>query len=394
MQLKTLILCDDHFGAYDSIHGPQAYRWVTLGQDKFSERLLNWFDQHGRHNLPWQAEKSLYRVWVSEIMLQQTQVGTVIPYYQRFMQRFPSLKVLAVASVDDVLAYWAGLGYYARGRNLHKAASIIQTDYQGEFPADIDLVNALPGIGRSTAGAILSLALNQRHAILDGNVKRVLCRYHGIIDYPEEKKVETKLWQLAERHTPHCRNADYTQAIMDLGAMVCTRSKPNCQICPQQQACVAYAQDKIDQIPRPKAKRHKPQKHCAMLALIDARQQLSLFKRPASGIWGSLYSLPEFTSTKACLDMLEKCNINISKNTRLETKIRHSFTHFDLDITPIICFAKKAHYASIRKQLTLDNTHGVLPQERVSYSLHVRGTKPGIGIPAPVQKFITQLGKQ
>ncbi len=394
MQLKTMILCDDHFGAYDSIHGLREYGWLTLGQDKFSQCLLHWFDQHGRHDLPWQVEKSLYRVWVSEIMLQQTQVQTVIPYYQRFMQRFPTLNTLATASIDDVLAHWAGLGYYARGRNLHKAAGIIQADYQGQFPVDIKLVNALPGIGRSTAGAILSLALSQRHAILDGNVKRVLCRFHGIMDYPGERKVETKLWQLSEQHTPHRRNAAYTQAIMDLGAMVCSRSRPNCEICPQQQACVAYAKDKVGLIPRAKTKQAKPQKQCTMLALINEKQELTLFKRPASGIWGGLYSLPEFTSRQACTAMLKKCQIDTSKNTRPEDEIRHSFTHFDLRISPIICFATKTQCTSIRTRLRLDNAHGVLPQEQAVYPLKARGTKPSIGIPAPVQKFISQLGNQ
>ena len=208
-----------------------------MGQDKFSQRLLKWYDRHGRHDLPWQTRPTPYRVWVSEIMLQQTQVATVIPYYQRFVKRFPDIQSLTAAEMDEVLHHWSGLGYYARGRNLHKAAGIIMRENGGLFPQTLDEVMALPGIGRSTAAAILALSGNQRHAILDGNVKRSLCRFHGIEGYPGARAVEKRLWELAEAHTPDRRIADYTQAIMDLGATLCTRGKPACGDCPMRSDC-------------------------------------------------------------------------------------------------------------------------------------------------------------
>ena len=224
----------------------------------FADRLLGWFRQYGRHDLPWQFETSLYRTWISEIMLQQTQVATVLPYFEKFMQRFPDITSLAEASQDEVLLYWAGLGYYSRARNLHKAAQVIAEQHSGEFPQYYDDVLALPGIGPSTAGAILAQALGQRHAILDGNVKRVLTRYQGIEGCPGQSRVEKQLWMWAEKYTPEQDVADYTQAIMDLGATVCTRSSVKCDICPMMADCLAYQTDRVAELPTRKARKALP----------------------------------------------------------------------------------------------------------------------------------------
>lgn len=324
-------------------------------------------------------------------MLQQTQVATVIPYYQRFMARFPHIESLASASIDDVLALWAGLGYYARGRNLHRAAGLIMTKHQGAFPTEIDLVNALPGIGRSTAGAILSLALNQRHTILDGNVKRSLCRYHGIKSYAGEIKTEAKLWKLADQHTPRSRTGDYTQAIMDMGAILCTRSKPNCAACPHQSDCVAFNQDLVTSIPQPKPKKAKPGKHLTMLVLSNDKNQISLFKRPSTGIWGGLYALPEFESIQACLSLLRSCDIDIEKQTQVNNDLKHSFTHFNLLITPLHCTPSPVQQILIIKQLARLDKPGVLPDKHKLHALSGAEQPATIGIPAPVQKIIKRI---
>jgi len=251
----------------------------------FAEQLLIWFDQHGRHDLPWQQAVTPYRVWVSEIMLQQTQVKTVIPYYERFMDRFPNVEALAAASQESVLAHWSGLGYYARGRNLHKSAVMIVECFGGNFPTQWEDVLALPGVGRSTAGAILSIALAQRYPILDGNVKRVLSRYFALEGWTGERKNEQFLWQQADSLTPEKRFDDYTQAIMDLGATVCTRSKPSCMSCPVRDGCVAYQQDCVASFPFPKPKKDKPVKQAYFLVLENTQGQVWLQQRPQKGIW-------------------------------------------------------------------------------------------------------------
>ena len=224
----------------------------TNKNDLFSTKLLTWFDEHGRKDLPWQQDKTAYRVWVSEIMLQQTQVSSVIEYYQRFMKSFPTIESLAEAKEDKVLEHWAGLGYYARARNLHKTAKVVVAELNAQFPDSLEEIVKLPGIGRSTAGAILSIAFKQSACILDGNVKRVLCRFHGIETWSGERKTENHLWKLAEQHTPKKRNDDYTQAIMDLGATCCTRSKPKCQLCPFTADCVAFDTSLQTQLPKSK----------------------------------------------------------------------------------------------------------------------------------------------
>ncbi|KXU99113.1 DNA glycosylase, partial [Stenotrophomonas sp. DDT-1] len=245
----------------------------TAQEDDFVARLLHWFDDHGRHDLPWQHPRSPYRVWLSEIMLQQTQVATVIPYFQRFLQHFPTLPDLAAASNDAVMAQWAGLGYYARARNLHAAAKRCVELHDGDLPRDFDALHALPGIGRSTAGAILSQAWNERFAILDGNVKRVLSRYHGIDGFPGLPAIEKQLWAIAEAHVaqvPAGRMADYTQAQMDLGATVCSRAKPACVICPLQDACVARREGRTAELPTPKPSKTLPEREAVALLLRDA----------------------------------------------------------------------------------------------------------------------------
>ena len=303
----------------------------------FSTQLLTWFDQHGRHDLPWQQNITPYRVWVSEIMLQQTQVKTVIPYYEKFMDSFPTVEALAEASQEQVLAHWAGLGYYARGRNLHKSAQRIMTDFGGVFPSKFEDVLALPGIGRSTAGAILSIALNQRYAILDGNVKRVFSRYFALEGWTGEKQNEQFLWQQAEALTPVERFGDYTQAIMDLGATVCTRSKPKCEQCPVQKACLAKQQDRVANFPVAKPKKEKPIKQAYFLMLENPKGELLLQQRPQKGIWGGLWSFPEYQSREMCLAQIKK---HESQSKALQSLVewnsfRHTFSHYHLDIFPM-----------------------------------------------------------
>ncbi|HHJ36475.1 MAG TPA: adenine DNA glycosylase [Gammaproteobacteria bacterium] len=300
----------------------------------FAERLLLWYQQHGRHDLPWQQDRSLYSVWVSEIMLQQTQVATVIPYYQNFMQRFGSITALAEATQDEVLRYWAGLGYYSRARNLHKAALAISECYQGLFPSTYDDVLALPGIGPSTAGAILAQASGQRHAILDGNVKRVLARYQAIEGWPGKKQVEDQLWRFAESYTPEENVADYTQAIMDLGATLCTRASPRCELCPLMDDCKAYLQSCVAELPTRKPKKTLPVKQKRFLIIRNEQGSCLMEKRPPSGIWGGLWSLPELFMDEGVDEMVEK-NWQLQVNQYSDLPVfRHTFSHFHLDITP------------------------------------------------------------
>jgi A/G-specific adenine glycosylase len=304
----------------------------------FTRAVLDWFDQHGRKTLPWQLNRNPYRIWLSEIMLQQTQVNTVIPYYQRFLDRFPDISSLARAHHDQVMNSWAGLGYYARARNLHKAAKIICENHNGLFPENFEDVLALPGIGRSTAGAILAFSNGQRHPILDGNVKRVLTRFFAIPGSPSKKSVENRLWDLADRLTPENRIADYTQAVMDLGATVCTRSKPLCQNCPVAEHCEALRQDAIHRYPEPKVRSARKQKTTRMLIIEDLEQQILLVKRPPAGIWGGLWSLPQIDQPETDAGQWSMDNLGLAITVETEmTSLRHGFTHFDLTIRPIVC---------------------------------------------------------
>lgn len=298
-----------------------------------SAAVLEWYHQHGRHDLPWQHETTPYRVWVSEIMLQQTQVSTVIGYYQRFMARFPDVRSLAIAPQDEVLHLWTGLGYYARARNLHKTAQVVCERYGGEFPTDIDTLMSLPGIGRSTAGAILALAMNRRGVILDGNVKRVLCRYHAIQSWSGDTRTLAQLWQIAEDTTPQQQVAAYTQAMMDLGATVCTRSKPDCPNCPLRDACQAVALGISAQLPVSKPRKKLPQKQTYMILLYQDDATVMLQQRQSTGLWGGLWSLPECSDDDALAAWLQR------HNTAQEERwpaLRHTFSHFHLDITPVL----------------------------------------------------------
>jgi len=303
--------------------------------DWFDQQLLTWHARHGRKDLPWQCNPTPYRVWVSEIMLQQTQVNTVIPYYQRFMQHFPDISQLAGASIDDVLQHWSGLGYYARGRNLHKTAQIIHERFDGEFPDQIDILQSLPGIGRSTAGAVLAIAYNQCHAILDGNVKRVLTRFHAIEGWSGTPAIERMLWTIAERHTPQHDAARYTQAIMDLGATLCTRTQPRCDTCPLSRDCIARQQNRMKDIPTPKPRRVIPVKQTNMLVLVNDKGEVLLEKRPPSGIWGGLWSLPECPDEEEIAVWSKRYLHNEIKVIGHWPVLRHTFSHFHLDITPV-----------------------------------------------------------
>jgi A/G-specific adenine glycosylase len=304
--------------------------------DDFAARLLDWYDREGRKDLPWHRPRTPYRVWLSEVMLQQTQVATVIPYFERFVARFPDATALAHAALDEVLALWTGLGYYARARNLHSAAQRIASEHGGELPADFEALVRLPGVGRSTAGAILAAAFDIRAPILDGNVKRVLARCHAVPGYPGTPRTERTLWSIAEAHTPTARVADYTQAIMDLGALVCRRARPDCARCPERDGCSAHASGRIAEFPEPRPKRALPTRRARMFLLTDPAGRCLLERRPTTGLWGGLWTPPERdaeTSLDAFLSELGCPGIEPASEPL--APFRHSFTHFHLDIEPI-----------------------------------------------------------
>lgn len=299
---------------------------------EFSLRVIDWQKVHGRHDLPWQNTQDPYAIWVSEIMLQQTQVSAVIGYYLRFMQRFPDIAALAKASQEDVLQYWSGLGYYSRARNLHAAAQKLMQEYSGQFPETVDAISTLPGIGRSTAAAIAAFAFSQHRAILDGNVRRVLARCFGIEGWPGQPQVEKKMWLLAEALLPKQEIEAYTQGLMDLGATLCTR-KPECKRCPLHDVCVAHRDGTAHSLPNPKPRKPVPQRETVMLMLLSGNEIL-LQKRPQTGIWGGLWSLPE-------MGMTENAREIAKQRFGLETEalpalppMMHAFTHFTLKITP------------------------------------------------------------
>jgi A/G-specific adenine glycosylase len=301
-----------------------------------ASRLVAWHAERGRHDLPWQSDRSAYRVWVSEIMLQQTQVSTVIPYFERFMRRFPDVHSLADAPADEVLHLWTGLGYYARARNLHRAAQTIRDEHGGEFPTTLAAVMSLPGIGRSTAGAILALAAGERHPILDGNVKRVLARHATIEGAPDEAATLARLWQLADQNTPAQDVAIYTQAIMDLGATLCTRAQPRCAECPIAGDCRARIEGRTGELPTPKTRRAQRRRRHAVMLVARRAGAVLLVQRPPSGIWGGLWCLPEFVDRGAAADYVvrELASARLARASLPD--IEHSFTHFDLVITPVV----------------------------------------------------------
>ncbi|MBL1277178.1 MAG: A/G-specific adenine glycosylase [Ectothiorhodospiraceae bacterium] len=350
----------------------------------FSQSVLGWFDEHGRKHLPWQQEKSAYRVWVSEIMLQQTQVTTVIPYFEAFMARFPTVATLADAPLDAVLGLWAGLGYYARARNLHKAAQVVRDEHGGEFPVRFDEVLALPGIGRSTAGAILSLALNQHHAILDGNVKRVLARVFTEPGWPGKTAVAEKLWRHSEYLTPAKRVADFNQAMMDLGASICSRSRPRCEACPLKESCRAYAEGQQSDYPGKKPKKAIPVRETQMLILANDDSEVLLQRRPPTGIWGGLLSLPEVPVGD---DVSQWCEKNLGFAVAEQQRwpmVRHTFSHFHLDITPVVIEALAVGQAVNNNSPTMSVMEG---PDWVWY----KGSAELGGLPAPVSRLLEKV---
>lgn len=300
----------------------------------FAARLLDWHAVHGRHDLPWQRPRTPYRVWLSEIMLQQTQVATVTGYFGRFVAALPTLPDLARADLDTVLALWAGLGYYSRARNLHHAARLCVARHGGELPADLESLSALPGIGRSTAAAILAQAHGQRHAILDGNVRRVLARHARIEDDVMSGPAQKRLWALAESLLPDMRLADYTQALMDLGATVCTPRRPRCGDCPVRDDCGAHAAGVVADLPRRRAARTVPRRATCLVVLRDGDRRVLLERRPPSGIWGGLWSLPEAADAAAARDRVA---VRFGAATAFEAlpDFEHAFTHFRLRMTPL-----------------------------------------------------------
>lgn len=343
----------------------------------FRTRLLGWFDVHGRTHLPWQQHRTPYRVWISEIMLQQTQVATVIDYFNLFMERFPDVEQLAAADQDEVLHLWTGLGYYARARNLHRAAQRVVTEYGGRFPVEsVEALSALPGIGRSTAGAIIAQATDRHAPILDGNVKRVLTRLHGIEGWPGRPGVERRLWQLAEHYTPHWRCADFTQAIMDLGATLCTRTRPGCSLCPFADDCHANATGEQARFPESKPKKTRPLRHTLMLMLRDESGRVLLERRPPSGLWGGLWGLPQFDDEKALLHWLDRH----APGSRIDERwlpFVHGFTHFLLEITPLT-----AHLSAGR---------GEIAQEQRWYD---PANPDSVGLAAPVKSLLHSSKRQ
>jgi len=309
---------------------------IPDSQNAFATRLLAWYARHGRKDLPWQHPRTPYAVWLSEVMLQQTQVRTVIPYFERFVAALPTLEALADAPLDRVLALWSGLGYYSRARNLHRAAQLCMSEHHGELPRDIDALAALPGIGRSTAGAILAQAFGMRHAILDGNVRRVLARFHGVHGWPGTSSVQRELWEYAHAHTPRERVADYTQAIMDLGATVCVRSRPLCAACPVSGDCVARRDGLTAELPTPKPSREIPTRATTMLIVRDANGRVLLERRPPVGVWATLWSVPEIADAASTVDTLRERYAVRAETPHALTSFRHTFSHYHLDVTPLL----------------------------------------------------------
>ncbi|KAA8918022.1 A/G-specific adenine glycosylase [Xanthomonas sontii] len=348
--------------------------------DTFPTRLLAWFDRNGRHDLPWQHPRSPYRVWLSEIMLQQTQVAVVIPYFLRFLQHFPTLPDLAAADNDAVMAQWAGLGYYARARNLHAAAKRCVELHDGDLPRDFDALHALPGIGRSTAGAILSQAWNDRFPILDGNVKRVLTRYHGIAGYPGLPAVEKPLWTLAHDHVaavPDGRMADYTQAQMDFGATLCTRANPACVLCPLQDDCVARRDGLVEALPTPKPGKTLPEREALALLLENAAGELLLQRRPPTGIWASLWTLPQAeTESELRVWFARWMRGRAYDDAEALPPIVHTFSHYRLHLQPL----------RLRK-VAMGDALG----DNGDLRWVARADLSTLGLPAPIRKLLDGL---
>lgn len=345
----------------------------------FQKNVLNWFEHSGRKNLPWQKNITPYRVWVSEIMLQQTQVGTVIDYFNRFMAVFPTIHSLSKAPTDDVLTLWTGLGYYARARNLHKCAKLVCEEHKGKFPNTLDSLMALPGIGKSTAGAILSIAFQQPAAILDGNVKRVLQRFYGIETWYGTPNTLKKLWEIAENLKPQERTADYTQAMMDLGATLCTRSKPDCPHCPLKRHCIAYKENLTASIPAKKPKKRLPTKKTRLLMLENKHGEIYLEKRPNTGIWGGLWSFPEIPLEDKITEHCQQHLQTDLNNIKTWDSFKHTFSHYHLIITPV-------HATLKHPSLKL-----MAPEQAIWYN--PKQENHTLGLSAPVKKLLNQLAE-
>jgi len=352
----------------------------TVSKD-FSRLVLKWGRKHGRKNLPWQLNPTPYRVWVSEIMLQQTQVTTVIPYYERFMQRFPDVELLAAASEDDVLHHWSGLGYYARARNLHKAAKQIVEDYAKIFPDTLDKLETLPGIGRSTAAAILSLSLGQPQAILDGNIKRVLARFYAVEGWPGNSLVLKKLWALSEQVTPQTATALFNQSMMDLGSMICTRTSPKCSQCPLSSACIACKQENQTAYPSKKPRKTLPVRKTSMLVIKNENGHIYLEKRPAAGIWGGLWSFPEIEQVQQTRMLGKQIQDTLGMAVDILEELplrRHTFSHFHLDILPLLCQYRPGQQNRIK--------------DAVSCWYHSSQDEK-IGLAAPVSRLVAEINQ-
>lgn len=339
--------------------------------ERFNSAVLDWFDTHGRHDLPWQQNITPYRVWVSEIMLQQTQVSTVMGYYDRFMTALPTVADLANAPEDEVLHLWTGLGYYTRARNLHKTAKTVMAQHGGEFPRDVEQLAELPGIGRSTAGAIASISMGLRAPILDGNVKRVLARFLACDGYPGEPKVAKQLWDAAERLTPQTRVNHYTQAMMDLGATLCTRSKPSCLLCPLREGCRAHFLGRETDFPMSKPRKALPQKRTLMPILANRAGDILLYRRPSTGLWGGLWSFPELDDLAALDPLAERHALRLGERREL-AGLTHTFSHFQLAIEPWLVRVEDAAPA-------------VAEADWLWYNL---ATPPRLGLAAPVKKLL------
>ena len=350
---------------------------MNSAPDTFAQRLLAWFDTSGRHDLPWQHPRTPYRVWLAEIMLQQTQVRTAMPYFQRFMFAFPTLGDLARATLDEVLAQWSGLGYYARARNLHATARLCAERHDGELPRDFDALLALPGIGRSTAGAILAQAWGDRFPILDGNVKRVLTRYHGIAGWPNTPAVEKQLWALAQAHLPHERLADYTQAQMDFGATLCTRQNPACMLCVLNTDCVALREGRVEELPTSRPGKPLPERIALMLLVRNAAGEVLLQRRPPTGIWASLWSLPEAPDHDQARDWFAAQLQGDYDQGEPLAEIPHVFTHYRLRMHPL-----QWHGLAARDVLRdNDDLRWVSSADLLS-----------LGLPAPIRKLLGNQG--
>jgi A/G-specific adenine glycosylase len=343
--------------------------------DTFAPRLLQWFDRCGRHDLPWQHPRTPYRVWLSEIMLQQTQVRVVIPYFERFMAALPDVPALAAAPLDDVLALWSGLGYYARARNLHAAAKLCVERYGGDLPRDIEALVALPGIGRSTAGAILAQAWGDRFPILDGNVKRVLARWHGVEGWPGLPAVERQLWTFAKSHLPNARLADYTQAQMDFGATLCTRADPACIVCPVQEGCMALHQGRVAELPTPKPGKTLPERQAVVLLLEDGDGHVLLQRRPPAGVWAGLWSLPEHADEGAARAWFESVIEGEFATGAALPAIAHGFSHYRLQLQP-----RRWSGVALRPQVA-DND---------DLRWTARNALSALGLPAPIRRLLEE----